>query len=325
MPVPEISEDEILVKVIASGICGSDVLEWYRIKKAPLVLGHEIAGEIVKVGVNVKKYKPGDRVFVSHHVPCNTCHYCITGHHTACETLHTTNFYPGGFSEYIRVPPINVDRGIHIIPDEMSYDEGTFIEPLGCVIRGQKLVKILPDQSILVLGSGISGILHIKLAAAFGAGKIIATDIHPYRIEAAKKAGADFVFKACEFSPEKLRECNDGRLADLAVICTEALPAAYQALESVDRGGTILFFAVPHPDDKLEIPINKFWRNEIKMVTSYAVNINDLTEAIEMIRAKRVTVKDMITHKFPLAETLEGSKLIETAGESLKVIIEPQR
>ena len=129
-PVPQIQEGELLIKVIASGICGSDVMEWYRIKKAPLILGHEIAGDIVEVGKGIDKYKRGDRVFVSHHVPCNTCHYCLTGHTSACDTLRTTNFEPGGFAEYTRVPKINVDRGTFILPQEISYEEGTFIEPL---------------------------------------------------------------------------------------------------------------------------------------------------------------------------------------------------
>ena len=112
MPKPKIGPGELLIKAIACGICGSDVMEWYRVKKTPRVLGHEMTGEIVEVGEGVNQYKVGDRVFVSHHVPCNTCRYCLSGHHTACETLHTTNFDPGGFAEYIRVPRINVDRGV---------------------------------------------------------------------------------------------------------------------------------------------------------------------------------------------------------------------
>ena len=112
MPVPEISSGEILLRVRASGICGSDVMEWYRKDKVPLVLGHEVAGEIAKVGEGLRDYKEGDRVCVAHHVPCNRCHYCLSGHHSACETLRRTNFYPGGFAEYLRVPAINVDRGV---------------------------------------------------------------------------------------------------------------------------------------------------------------------------------------------------------------------
>jgi len=323
IPVPVIGPDELLVKVFACGICGSDVLEWYRIKKAPLVLGHEMAGEIAKIGENVDKFNIGDRVFVSHHVPCNTCHYCATGHHTACETLHTTNFDPGGFSEYLRVPPINVDRGTFVLPNEVSYDEGTFVEPLGCVLRGQKIVKIRPGQTVLVLGSGISGILHIKLAAAMGAGRIIATDVSQYKLDFARKAGADHVFHAKEFTPDKLKDVNDGRLSELVIVCAGALSAAEQALASVDRGGKVMFFAVPDPDDRLSIPVNQFWRDEITLLTSYAVNIDDITEAIELLRAKRVNVTDMITHRFPLERAAEGFRLMEKSDESMKILIQP--
>jgi len=323
MPVPKISPDELLVRVVACGLCGSDVLEWYRIKKAPIVLGHEMAGEIVEVGANVTRFKTGDRVFVSHHVPCNTCHYCVAGHHTACETLHTTNFYPGGFAEYLRVPPLQVDRGTFVLPKEVSYDEGTFVEPLGCVLRGQKVAKLKAGQTLLVLGSGISGILHIKLAAARGAGRIIATDVSPYRMNMAKQSAADFVFDGREFTPDKLREVNNGRLADLVILCTGALSAAYQALKSVDRGGKVMFFAVPDPEDSLEIPINQFWRDEVTLLTSYAVNIDDISETIELLRAKRVDITDMITHRFPLAEASEGFRLMAEASDSMKILIEP--
>ena len=142
MPIPEIGEDEALLKVMASGICGSDVIEWYRVPKAPRVLGHEATGVIDKVGSKVTSLKVGDRVFVSHHVPCNQCRYCQRGHHTACHTLHTTNYYPGGFAQYIRVPKINVDFGVYKLPDDMSFEEGTFIEPLACVSRGQRLARL---------------------------------------------------------------------------------------------------------------------------------------------------------------------------------------
>ena len=120
-PTPKIGRGELLMRVEASGICGSDVMEWYRIKKAPLVLGHEVAGPIEEAGEGVEKFKVGDRIVASHHVPCNTCYYCLTGHHTACDTLRKTNFDPGGFAEYIRLPSINVDRGVFHIPDSVSY------------------------------------------------------------------------------------------------------------------------------------------------------------------------------------------------------------
>jgi len=325
MPVPKIGKGELLVKVMASGICGSDVMEWYRIKKAPRVLGHEITGEIVEIGEEVKKYKKGDRVFVSHHVPCNTCHYCLSGYHTACETLHKTNFDPGGFAEYLRVPEINVDRGVYILPDSMSYEEGTFIEPLACVLRGQKVASLKPGQSVLVIGSGMSGLLHVNLARALGAGKIIATDINEYRLKAALKFGADAVINAKEAVPERVKELNEGKFADLVIVCTGVMPAVNQALQSVDSGGTILFFAVPEPGINISVPINDFWRNEIKMMTSYGASPADLWLAIELIKAHRVDVKDMITHKLAMSEAGRGFKLVAGAQDSIKVIIEPWR
>ncbi|MBM3285150.1 MAG: zinc-binding dehydrogenase, partial [Candidatus Aminicenantes bacterium] len=208
-PVPAIGADELLVKIMASSICGSDVLEWYRIRQAPRVLGHEIAGVVVEAGSKVEKFKAGDRVTVTHHVPCNTCRYCLSGHATACDTLHRTNFDPGGFAEYVRVPPINVDRGTFLLPEEISFEEGTFVEPLACVLRGQKVARLKPGQTLFVLGSGVSGILHIKLAEATGAGRIIATDINPFRLEMAKKSGAESVFNAGDFNPGLLRAVNE--------------------------------------------------------------------------------------------------------------------
>ncbi len=324
-PAPKIGAGELLLKVKASGICGSDVMEWYRLQKAPLVLGHEITGEIVQVGAGVARYREGARVFVSHHVPCNTCRYCLSGSHTACETLHTTNIDPGGFAEYVRVPALNVDRGILVLPDEMSFEEGTFIEPLACVVRGQRLAGLCPGETVLILGSGISGLLHIALAKAQGAGRIVATDINDYRLQAARRFGADEVIPAEQDVPERLAECNEGRLADLVVICTGAYPAFTQALKSVDRGGTALFFAPTAPGVELPIPVNEFWRQGMKLLTSYGGSPSDLSLALELIRARRVPVADMITHRLGLAETGLGFKLVADAGESIKVIIEPER
>jgi len=325
LPLPKIGPGELLVKVMASGICGSDVMEWYRKKKAPLVLGHEIAGEITDLGEGVTDYKAGDRVFVSHHVPCNTCHYCLRGHHTVCETLHTTNFDPGGFAEYIRVSGINTDRGVFILPDEVSFEEGAFVEPLACVLRGQRLAGMEPGGSVLVLGSGISGLLHILAARAMGAGRIIATDISEYRMKAALEAGADTAISASEFTPELLAKINDNRLADLVIICTGALPAFKQALKSVDRGGTVLFFAPTDPDAELSVQVNEFWRNGIRLMPSYGNSPLDATIAIELIRSGRIPVKGLITHTLPLEGAAEGFKLVAEATESIKVIIQPHK
>lgn len=325
VPRPEAGPGQLLVKVISSGVCGTDVLEWYRIKKAPIILGHEIAGIVEEVGDGVSAFKPGDRVFVSHHVPCNTCRYCLAGNHTVCETLHTTNFSPGGFAEYIMIPEINVDRGTFILPDEVSFDDGTFIEPLGCVVRGQRESRLVAEQTLLVIGSGISGLLHILLAKARGSVRIIATDINESRLEMARDFGADHTINAREDVPERVKAVNDGRGADVIMVCTGAFSAFEQALQSVDRAGTVVCFATTEPDVDLPVPINPFWRNSIKVMSSYAAAPNDLAIALELIRGGRVEVGRMITHRLPLEETGKGFKLVAEARESVKVIVEPQK
>ncbi|MBA7514708.1 Sorbitol dehydrogenase [subsurface metagenome] len=326
MPAPQIGPGELLVKVEACGICGSDVMEWYRRDRVPLVLGHEIGGQIAAVGDGVERYKEGDRVSAAHHVPCNTCRYCLSGHHTMCNTLRQTNFDPGGFAEYIRLPAINVDRGVFLLPDELSYEEATFIEPLACVLRGQRLAHIQPGNSVLIIGSGIAGLLHLQLARALGAGYVIATDINDYRLEAAKQLGADAVINAKEDLPARLRQVNQGRLADLVIVCTGAVSAITQALQSVERGGTVLFFAPTNPGVTIPFSINDlFWSNDITLTTSYAASPVDYTAALELVRARNVDTHRMITHRLGLAEAGTGFHLVAEAQNSIKVIIEPQR
>jgi L-iditol 2-dehydrogenase len=322
-PKPEIGPGEILVKVRASGVCGSDVLEWYRIKKAPIVLGHEIAGDIVEVGEGVARWKVGDRVAVNHHVPCNTCRYCLDDQKTVCETLHTTNFDPGGFAEFVRLPAINVDRGVYPLPDSMSYEEGSFAEPLGCVRRGQRLAGVKPRKTVLVLGSGISGVMHIALAKATGCARILATDVNQWRLDKAKEFGASAVSDARVDVPAWVRERNDGRGADIIFVCTGAKSAFDQALKSVDRGGTVVCFAVPGPGDELSVPINDFWRNGVTLMPSYANDARDALEALDLIASGAVPVAKMITHRLPLDEAQEGFRLTASAGESLKVVLAP--
>lgn len=327
MNKPKINAHEILVKSHLCGICGSDVLEWYRSKKAPIVLGHEMVGKIEQVGESVKQYKVGQRVFVSHHVPCNTCYYCLRGYHTACKTLHATNYDPGGFSEFVRIPQINVDRGVFVLPDSVTDEQGVFIEPLACVIRAQKLIQIKPGETILIIGSGISGLLHLLVAKTFGAGKIIAIDINSDRLKFAKQFGADYVYDARDDIGTNLKVINEGRLADKILVCTGALSAFESSLNYVERGGTILSFATTEPGQDLALPLNTFWRNEIKIMPSYGNAPVDALEAIELINSERIPVEKLISHKIPLDDIQEGFSMtikgLDSSGNpSLKVIVE---
>lgn len=318
IPIPKIQDGEILVKVKASGICGTDVMEWYRIKKAPRILGHEIAGEIVESKSD--KFKIGQRVFVSHHVPCNKCKYCLEGNHTACETLHKGNYDPGGYSEYIRVPKMNVDNGTYILPDNVSYEEGTMIEPLACVVRAQRVINVKKSHTVLILGSGISGLMNIQIAKLKGA-KVIATDINEYRLKKAKEFGADEVIDVKKIPKEFFTKEGLNVKADRVIICTGAMQAVKQAFNCVDKKGIILFFAIPNKN--IEIPVVDFWRNELTLTSSYGAAPVDLEEALELIKSGKINVKDMITHKLRLEKIQEGFRIVAEAKGSLKVVLIP--
>jgi L-iditol 2-dehydrogenase len=326
LPVPEIGPGEMLMKIEASGICGSDVMEWYRRDKVPLVLGHEVAGTVEKVGKGVERFRKGDRIVAAHHVPCNTCDYCHSGNHTACKSLQGgTNFHPGGFSEYVRLPAINVDRGTFPIPDGVSFENATFAEPLACVLRGQKKMQIKHGASVFVIGTGISGLLHVSLARAMGAGKIITADISEYRNDMAMRFGADFSVFSDKNLAANLIKANGGKKAQNIIVCTGAIPAIKAALDAVDKGGTILFFAPTNQGETLPFSINDvLWKKEVTLTTTYAAAPADHIAALELIRAGTIPVDEMITHRFGLAEAQKGFNLVAGGGDSVKVIILPQ-
>jgi L-iditol 2-dehydrogenase len=309
IPTPQIGPGEILVKVRASGICGTDVMEWYRIQKAPRILGHEIAGDIV--ASKSDKYHVGQRVFVSHHVPCNDCKYCRDENQTACDTLHQGNYDPGGYSEFVRVPRINVDYGVYVLPDQVSYAEGTMIEPLACGVRGLGLIDIRANHTVLILGCGISGILNIQLAKLTGA-RVVATDINEYRLQKAREFGADEVRPAAQ---------DINIRAERVIVCTGAYAAVEQAFRCIDKKGIILLFAIPNRD--IAIPIPNFWRNELTVTSSYGAAPADLAAALALIAHKTINVKDTITQILPLTQIQAAFKIVAEAQESLKVVLEP--
>lgn len=323
-PVPSIGPGELLLRVKASGICGSDLMEWYRAYRAPLVLGHELAGEVAAVGNGVKDVKAGDRIAATHHVPCLTCHFCRAGHETTCDMLRETSFDPGGFAEYVRVPAPNVLRGTLKLPDGVTYDDGAFLEPLACALRGLRLAHFREGQTVLILGTGVSGLVYLKAALALGAGRIVGADIHEFRLEAARRFGAEKTFHAGKDLAALVRTVNDGRLADLVILCASARPAITQAFSTVERGGTVLVSA-PAPDvEPVPIPFNDlFWRNEITITSTYGAAPADSALALSLLRAGRVRVNELITHRVPLTDLGRGFQLAGTPDEVLKVMVEP--
>jgi len=319
VPTPSPGPGEMLVKVISCGICGSDIVEWYRLPRAPLVQGHEVGVEVVETGAGVSKYKKGERLFIAPKVPCLKCRYCLNGNYPQCNEIKDR--LPGGFAEYILVPKALVTNGSYLLPESVSYDQATFIEPLACAVRAQRLASIEEGQTILILGSGMSGLLHIKLAK-YKKCKVIATDINKKRLELAKSFGADYAAYAASDIINQLIQVN-GRKADAVIVTTSAIPAFKQAWESVDMGGVVVLFAVPEPGKDVVVPVNDFWRKEIRILTSYYCGPQDIEEALRLITNGDIKVDDLITHRLPLKDTAKGFKLLLAGTESLKIIIKP--
>jgi L-iditol 2-dehydrogenase len=322
VPTPRPGPKEMTVKVMACGICGSDVVEWYRLPRAPLVLGHEIGAQVVEIGKSVTKFKPGDRVFIMPKSPCMKCHYCVNGHYPQCSGVKER--LPGGFAEYILVPEILIENGSWLLPENLTYDQSTFIEPLACVVRAQRLAGLKRGHTIMVLGCGMSGLLHIKLAKFNGAG-VIASDVNSKRLQFARNAGADDTISVAHKVPE-LPVSETGQLkCDVVMLCTSALSAVERAWKYVDKGGAIVFFAVPDPAETVTVPINDLWTKEIRILTSYYCGPPDIKEAIHLITTGAIKTDDLVTHKLPLSEIGKGFQLVSDGKESLKVIIYPNQ
>jgi L-iditol 2-dehydrogenase len=309
----------MLVKVISCGICGSDIVEWYRLPRAPLVQGHEIGAEVIAVGSYVKKYKPGDRVFIAPKVPCMKCYYCENGHYPQCSEVKER--LPGGFAEYILVPEILVNNGTYLLPDNITFDQSTFIEPLACVIRAQRLARVKKGQSVIIIGCGMAGLLNVKLSWTKGC-KIIAADINKTKLEIAKRMRADIIIDAADNISEQLVAKN-GKKADVVFLCASADSAVEQAWKCVDKGGVIVLFAIPGPDKKVVVPVNDFWMKEITILTSYYCGPPDIIESMKLIEWRNIVVDDLISHRLPLTDIVKGFQLVTDGRESIKVIIKP--
>jgi L-iditol 2-dehydrogenase len=322
IPIPEVGPKDALLKTKASGICSGDVMPWYIEKKAPLVLGHEPAGEIVEVGSNVTSFSAGDRVFVHHHAPCLTCRFCKRGDYVQCETWKNTRIIPGGISEYILIPEINLEKDTLNLPDNLSYEDGTVVEPLACVIKGFKKAQIRQDDIVLVIGLGFMGILNGIVAKRYGAGKVIGADRVPYRLERATTLGFDNVIDISRSKiKEALNEITGGNMAEFVIVCPNSVDAMKDGILSIGAGGTLLMFAPAKPDERLTINPNELYFKDISIVTSYSCGPTDTIDALEIIKEGTVRAEKLVTHRFPIDKTAEAFKLTAEAKDSLKIII----
>jgi L-iditol 2-dehydrogenase len=319
---PEIGKDEVLVKMKACGICGSDLMDWYLKSRAPLVLGHEPAGVIAKKGRKVKDFNIGDRVFVHHHVACLTCHYCIHGDYTLCEQFHKTHIEPGGLAEYFKVPAPNLQIDTLKISETLPFEEATFIEPVGCCLRALKKCSIQAGDSLAIIGVGAIGIIHVALSKIFGAEKTFVSDLIDYRLNVAKQFGADVTINPVkEDLPAVVKAETDGRGVDTAVVTASSLEAYKTGLSVCRKGGKLCIFAPTEPSKYLQISPKELFFSEIQIIPSYSTSHLETRVALKLIKSGRINVKKLITHRFKLVEAAKAFKTASENKESLKVIV----
>jgi L-iditol 2-dehydrogenase len=322
LPTPEISDDEILVQMKACGVCGSDLMDWYLKTRVPLVLGHEPAGIVAKKGKKVQNFSVGDRVFVHHHVACLTCHYCLHGDYTLCKQFHETNIKPGGFSEYFKVPAPNVQIDTLKIPEQLSYEEATLIEPVACCIRAIKKCNMQTGDIVAVIGAGATGLIHTALSKIFGATKTVVSDLVEFRLRLAEQSGADItVNPKNEDLMETVKAATDGRGVDIAVVTAPNLEAYQAGINICRKGGKLCVFAPTDPEKHLQISPKELFFSELQIIPSYSTSHLETRTALQLLETKRMDVKPLITHRYTLKQTAQAFKTALETKESLKVII----
>jgi L-iditol 2-dehydrogenase len=322
MPTPEIGDDEVLVQMKACGVCGSDLMDWYLKTRVPMVLGHEPAGIVAKKGKKVQNFSVGDRVFVHHHVACLTCHYCLHGDYTLCKQFHETNIKPGGFSECFKVPAPNVQIDTLKIPEQLSYEEATLIEPVACCIRAIKKCNIQTGDTVAVIGAGATGLIHTALSKIFGAKKTVVSDLVEFRLRLAEQSGADITVNPKNKDlMETVKAATDGRGVDIAVVTAPNLEAYRAGINICRKGGKLCVFAPTDPEKHLQISPKELFFSELQIIPSYSTSHLETRTALQLLETKRMDVKPLITHRYTLKQTAQAFKTALETKESLKVII----
>jgi len=321
---PQVGKGDILVKMQACGVCGSDLEKIYgKYTQSSMKLGHEPSGIIIEVGKDVVDFKKGERVFVHHHVPCYACHYCLHGNETMCKKYSETNLFPCGLAEEFIVPEWNVlHGGVIKIPDTLSFEEGAMIEPLACCLRSWNKIRFNKGDSVAIFGMGPTGMMHLMLSKLFGLSDIFCFDINDFRLNFAKKFGVTESIKSSDPEAQnKILSKTENRGVDLAIIATGNLDAVTQAIEFVRKGGTIVLFGVPTKDAKLSIDMSKVYSKEITITPSYAASDTDTQNALKLILEGKTDVKKIITHKFDLTDSHNALEYAHNGNDSMKIII----
>jgi L-iditol 2-dehydrogenase len=332
VPVPELAADEVLVQVKVVGLCQSDIKKiCYPLYQPPRIFGHETAGVIAQVGPDVTGWQAGDRVVVLHHIPCMHCAYCLSDNFSMCEVYKnittTAGFAPsgGGFADYVKVPGHIVRHGGLVkIPDQISFEQASFVEPTNCCLKAVKKAAIAPGQTVLVTGAGPIGLMFVMLVKYFG-GRVIATDLLPSRIEKALAVGAEAAFDARDADlPAKIKALTGGMGVDVSLLAVPSDKAFFQALDCTRKGGKILFFA-EFPDE-LEIPINPnvLYRREIDLIGSYSSSFRLQHLAADIVFNQRIDVDALISDRYPLEKLSQAvSQAIQPTPDTYKILLYP--
>ncbi|WP_449419416.1 zinc-dependent dehydrogenase [Phormidium nigroviride] len=333
IPVPELETDEVLVQVQVVGLCQSDIKKIrYPLYEPPRIFGHETAGVIAKVGDRVTGWQVGQRVVVMHHIPCMHCDYCLNENFSMCETYKnittTAGFAPsgGGFAEYVKVPGHIVRNGGLIpIPESVTFEQASFVEPTNCCLKAVKKAQVAPGQTVLVVGAGPIGLMFVMLVKYFG-GRAIATDLLPSRIEKALSVGAEAAFDARDPDLQaKIGVLTGGMGVDTSILAVPSEKAFFQALDCTRKGGKILFFA-EFPDE-VEIPINPnvLYRREIDLMGSYSSSFRLQSLSADIVFNKRIDVDALISDRYPLQDLSKAVELaVKPTADTYKILLYPE-
>lgn len=327
LPIPEISDNEVLIKMLACGLCGTDIqkIRGDTVNK-PTVLGHEVVGEIVKKGKNVSKFEIGDRVITAIHVPCFTCHYCNKGHYTICEQFRTNNIDPGGFAEFIRIPELHLNHLTHKVSNNVTDEEATLIEPIACCLHGLKQADIRPNDSVLIMGAGTIGILHAQLAKIKGANKVIVSDMSKFKLQKALNVGCDYAINIKERNIiDEVNKITDGQGVDVIVIAAGVSSLVADAVNMVRRAGKIIVFSGFDKNKLVTLDVSRFFKDEISIIGTYSVTPYEFPEALDLLEKRKLNTEEMITHVYPLKKLSEAIDISTNPEQPvLKVIIKAE-
>ena len=317
-PDPVAGPGELVVRVRACGLCGSDLMGWYQDPRAPVVLGHEPAGEVVQAGEGAP-FPAGARVFVHHHVPCMTCALCRAGRHTLCERFRATRIDPGGLAEMIRVPAENAALDVLALPDGLPDWAATLIEPLGCVVHGQRLAGVGPGSRVAVVGAGAMGLLEVGAALAAGATAVAV--VEPREDRRALALGAGAVAALAEPDPAAVAGALGGP-AHQVFVCTSAPEAIVSAPALAGPAGAVQLFAPPSPGTLVPLDLGAIFFREVTMGSTYSAGPLDTRDALALLISGAIDPAPLISHRLPLAEVEEAFRLARS-GEATKVVVEP--